>query len=939
MQRFLNGLTVGISTETKPTNQKISKTRPSTWYERDTKRTYVLGNNLRWILQKQDPLNIEGEADYPVSTQINEFGDGFPTIAPNHVFTLGRTIQQNGEARVPDEMSTGVLQPKQRVVGSTNMIDLTTSPLVTAKDAPFEGHLVFDTNNAQYALKYSPAYNNPYDTNGFFIGIWFKSDALFTNQTMFCIGSDSSGSGLIKLSIDSSNNIVAKIADGTNVYTASIPGYNFLASGYYYAAIWYDKSNTSAKKLHLFVGNQYEIFAHAETAVNTLNTVDTIYGEFIIGRNNIGTGYNNGFVGELANFQSFLFPNDPDWNSMRSFFAGIKEPTLKGYTTTQSAQNPTTHQFGTDFSFTGTGANGSEHVNYMFATDEGIYNFDFIYHRNTGYNDFDVYIDNVFYTTIRAKGSGTTNLQATFDKVHLSKGIHFMKFVAKFNSAVSGSTATNFAVTFILAAVFLNKIDDISHPKYDGGSTFLFFGSEARKRKGNWNLALGTIGKNWQTTFSQTTSPADKDYLEFDLYTKKGLYNIDTSFIGSTSAGHGIAKIYVDSDDDDANATPIITLDTHSSTVNLTSSVQVYLEGGHHTIKIKVDGKNSASSGYKLQLNSVRGELLVLSANDTGTTIYALDDDIEPATSASYTTNTNNLAHLFTNRFAFYGGWDTNAKTVKVRRFFAGGFYHTRLLVTANVAGLSASINGTTFTTSGTSSQGVKGENDTVFIPRGYQEVTLTTPSGSTSPNFIALMFKLIGKMKQSADKRNVETESSGLVPIARIAFHRDVISKSVKVGNITYDRFDNIVIDSEPVTDSSQSAGLCVVLNDINGTDKYTVNGRYRRPNDATYIDSASVFTWTTNSIYYTIQEMVNITGLVAVHGKVEIHMVKKGTATSVFGNIESYNDLNGKLYASWTLVDSIDSITKFGVCMANVNNPVIKAGSVIEIFARKKA
>lgn len=916
MQRFLNGLTVGLSTEKKPTNLSFSKTRPTTWLERDTRRQYILGNNLRWILQKQDPLNLEGEADFPVAVQVKEYGDHFPTIQPKHVIMMDSSFLENGNTKISS------------MIGSDKFVYSNAAPLIISKDAPFEGHSVFNTANGARQITSDSPTTSYFGTNGFFAGIWFRASGVYQNQTLFQIGRDGSGAS-VKLSFDTDNNLIAKITDGTNTYSVTLPGYEFLSGQWNYAAMWYDKSNTSAKKLHLFVGNPFVVHAHQSTAVNTLNSLDNSSGTFVIGKTFNGTTYSNGFRGEMSNFQSYVFSGRPDHASMRMFMSGIREPPLKGYTASLIFSNPTQRQFGSTLKLAQTGANGSEHINYMFASDEGVYNFDLLYHGSASYNDVDLYIDNAFYTTIALSQSTVNNNMVTLDGIHLSKGIHFLKLVAKENTTTSTSS-TNFAVDSQLGAIMLNKVDGDTHHTYQGASSFIFFGNEARKRSGRWELNVGSSIPRWRSVYTQATSytPQSADYLEFDVFTQAGLHQIALNITGSNFGGYGIAKLLVDDNE-------LFSIDGHTSSSSQTSledSCQVYLDGGPHKIKVRVDGKNPSSSGFRLKLNAVRSELIKEDANDTGTNVYASDSDIADVTGTSSVSTSN----VVNSRFSIYRNVGTSGK-VSVRRFFAGGFYHVRFLTPAG-NGVKVKIDGTEIVES-VYVHPVQpvGTDAAVMISRGYHDVTVeaTNPTNTT---FNAILFKLVAKIKLAGDK-TYNMQKPGLVPIGLLHIKKDTNSQAIKLGNVTKTRYDTILIDSEPVISGAQSSGLCVMINDINAANKYTMNGVFRRPNDSTYNNTSSNFVWSTTAIFYSLQEMVNVTGLVPTQGKFEIKMIDKGSSVSVFGKIKSYNDIHGKVDASWTLVDSISSIKKLGFCMSTqIGTPLIKAGSVIEVYARKR-
>ncbi len=908
------GIIVGLSTESKPTNIPYDAGRPTIFRERDTRREYILGNNLRWILKNQTPLNLAGETDLPVSTQIHEFGDGFPTIPAKSVIPMDSTFVESTNTKTKDVSSD------QKYTFNVS------NPLITSKDAPFEGHQVFDTNLGSRQLASDSPTTSYFGTDGFFAGIWFRCFGAYRDQTLFCIG-DTTGA-VVKLYFAGDNDLNGIISDGTNQYNVSIPAYRFLDGQWHYAALHYDKTDTASKSLRLTIGNSFVGQDEKSVSVSTLNTLDNSSGKVVIGKSFDGTNYAGGMWGELTNFQSYLFPNEPDVNSMKIFYAGIRESPLKGYTVATHSLFTAQYVFGNLIRILATNSDVTkDHVIFMFTCDEGNYNFDFVHHKNTTYRDFKLYIDNVFYATFESNSSTADNIQSTLDGIHLGKGHHFIKLVAQ---PKTSDNASDFPVEIRIAAIILNKTDGTTHHTFEGSSSFKFFGLESRRRNGNFGTALSSTSVDWGTLFTQSAgyNPIIGDYIEFDVYAQRGLYLMSLDFLGGAS--YGIIKTYIDAGD--ISTDEIMTVDCYNATSQIfNESAQVYLEGGHHTIRVLVSGKNASSTGHKLGFNAISAVLIALSANDRKTTIYAVDEDIDNIND-SYQINRSPTG---SSRFGFFGSFFYTNKSILVRRYFSGGDYYMTLAL-SGASSFTAKIDGTAIPLQSTRSTIInKGRRSFVSIPRGYHEITITTPSSGSVASLIFMEFDLVQPRRLTDDKPAEENESSGLIPIGRVQCNKDETTKAIKLGNVNMNRFDKIIAESDAIISGGLGGNLCIILNDKNAAANYTHQGQYMTPQSGV----RTAFNHNASAIHYILSAVIGTNTTSVIHAQCHIEQNKIIDQSKLFGTCNAATENTGESESAWKFnpTDDMSTIKKIAFC-TTVSSMKMKVGTVLEIFARKR-
>ena len=630
-------------------------------------------------------------------------------------------------------------------------------------DLPLRGFPVPTLNGTdQYFSKATDA-DLEIGTNSFLAGIWFKTTTKATGMQLLCYGDVAVTKQNWRIAINSQNRILAEIDDGTNAKSViDTDRQGRFQDGKWHIAMMFADKNTNT--MYLLVGESTtNLVLVGSVDISSVTGTLTGTGEQLtIGARKNGTAIQERWSGQISNF--FLYDmaaGSEDYNLPSVLAAGIRESAF-GSAGSLSLLLSTNRRLNSLFLLSN---NNFAHTTGVIHTDEGFYDLLELYTTNSNHAISEISIDGIIYSiTDRYSTSAAYNVKKITRGIFLSEGSHIFKFK---HNGKNASSSGFFSTTNMIELI---KRDGTNK---DGATSFNLFGDEINERTNNSNITgavqANSIFNNIFGTHS-TANASNGDFTEGDLYLKRGLWKI--TYTGVISSDFGQLDV------DFGSVKVFDQLDLYNSTVqrNRRFTRFVRLDGGKTGIKLAVNGKNSSSTDFRFELNSLRGELVSGNGMGDKVEIFGFDDDFETVNGASPFSSSIATSHRFNGRALMV---NANLTEHLYRRYFSGGVYRVKFIhpsqTNLGILDVGLDTNGATdiFNQLDQYSAAAKGNAETfttIQIARGFHDIHFKTNGKNSSSigyyNMIQLLqFQLIARNGSTEDE---DSENGNEVLLAR---------------------------------------------------------------------------------------------------------------------------------------------------------------------------
>jgi len=227
------------------------------------------------------------------------------------------------------------------------------------------------------------------------------------------------------------------------------------------------------------------------------------------------------------------------------------------------------------------------------------------------------YVDNELKETDTQSPFGWTwNEKMTLPPIHRLKVVGYEGDVEVGSDEIQVLYLNPFGFNFI---EFIKR--DGEYNESDEATSGILFGDEINQRVN----ATPTLSIDNNAIYNSVviTGTADGDYVEGDVYLKKGLYKI--TFTYEKLSDRGQADLFI------GGVKILDQFDTYNATVlrNQQTTKFAFLEGGKSAVRLANNGKNGSSSGFKIIFGSIRFELVDGKGNGDVVNIWGADSDEE----------------------------------------------------------------------------------------------------------------------------------------------------------------------------------------------------------------------------------------------------------------------------------------------------------------------
>ena len=763
--------------------------------EVDTGRVYRpskgSGSSIYHLLRESKKTS-RGYHGRPDSSFVQLFGDEIAKTTPFRIFLF----QQEYIARAEeDEISNDIT--KENIDNAEEHRD----PLRGYPVAQFNG-----VNSRAYELA-----DNYFGDDSFLAGGWYRPAGLHSNETIWIWQTSNKE---VSLKFNTNNEVVMHINDGTTTRTMTVPGLHVRDLQYHYFGIMLDRTQN---KMYLFVTNQHDELAIVEEmdVPDSLGSLDEAGGRFIIGARHNGIGFLDYFAGSFSNFQIYKWSSTVDYNVLPLIFAGIREGCAKDVTVTLNGGSNRRLNNSIDID----GSIGS-YVYALINLDEGLYDITMSRHFGPGNGRYTIFIDGINRGFVNTYSSAVYNdIEVFIDDIVLTKGTHFLKLQIRDNPAASDSLRNQHSL------IQFNKKDG---PNEGGTGHFLLLGDSFRDR--STDLVIGPAdNKPYASQLSHVPSDIVPDGTRAisPLYAKEGLY--DYGFYLSRRPDGGIVELLLD-------GKLLRSIDTYHATDTdvISTYFSTRMQQGDNKITLKVNGKNAASSGYKMTFHAIEGNI------QSGSCFS--DSKIFPYEQAELVQGTTH--HIFNPaaRFggllhvdsAIVGGQHVSGKDI-IKRWFTGGLYKANVIYATHLAGSTFSVTVddiTVFSNISNTTPGIqfnKKLERLVTIPRGYHDVSIENHSVNNQEDqsdTSLLTFTPIGRIPIAGDAPLNIIESSPLLAEYKARRHEN--TAVLDMADVTADNYEELVFDisGRSDEDSANVLEIAIEVNDINLANRYRKTG-----------------------------------------------------------------------------------------------------------------
>ena len=735
-------------------------------YELDTKRKYdIAQTNIKALtLADHGKMYDSGYEQSASSSLARLFGHDLPTTEPTKSYLL-----QENYGSLP----TGEFE---------NNIDYNTGTI-----SPILYYTTADFNGANSV--YHEDVTNLLSDDSFLIGGWFRSKSLHTNETLFMYGRKHSDF----LSVDFTNDQYLKVTmkQGSYEHTASIPSGKIRDLQWHYIAVFFDRTQDTA---YLIVTNQqYEIAFVEQIDISnfTFGFGSSSTNKLVVGASYESGSFSDYFHGEASNFQVYKWNDKIDYNVLEHMLKGCREKASQGISVT-TAMSPT-KRFGSYFELDG---DTNDFTSGLVNVDEGKYLLELTTHNDSEGGKLGIYIDNIYRGGIDTyAATAFDNASIFLDDLDLTKGYHFIKLVLEAPNTSSTDNKIKMSQIRLLKQ---------SGPSEGGSSEFQLFGDEFLNRESN--LTLGTeLYRPWQNFFGHgTTGTVDNgNEASAEIFAAKGLYKLDYYFSRRDDGGN--VEIYI-------NDTIAGTIDTFTTPGVKHDTKYVRLAQGKNKITLKVNGKNSGSSGYRFSMSA----LTLYQQDETShgvTTSIRHFEDVKIASGNGGVVYSTSLDH---SQMIYNSGFGNKWRA---KRWFAGGLYKLHLSYNERIDGaancqLLIDGNETNFSCLSGATNNNQDIEKLITIPPGYHWVDVQILSGSSSSYVNYIDFKLLSR-GTFVKKPTVEKAMDGLVKLGEYLAVKAEGVGEIPMGGIDFAHYSDFEFIAYGRVQSA-STSIAAIINDI---------------------------------------------------------------------------------------------------------------------------
>ena len=777
------GITQRQSADPRPDGVFLEQT-----FDTDTGETHIY-NGQQWIYDQQNDEHKIFFANIPRTSFIVLLGDTFASSSQSFINLLESTTSLLGG----DLVNVGTVTfSKTGFLNGTNM--------------PFRGYTtaIFNGDIGTSLLTLATESSIEVGTGDLIKGCFIQTDDFGTNY-MLQYGDLSGGEPSHGMFFNSSSRLAAWVSlDGINFDNVSAPE-RFMIHGRTWHHIMYQVKRSN-NTLNLFIdGNLVDSTVMTNVGAGNLNSSVGLQ---------VGAGLDGTVFGEYFGQMCLLheFHGTDAEDVIPLIMAGIRESTLQGV-------------FGLDIypgerlnNLFGGIPNTGDYMTTVINTSEGIYDLETAFEVALEAGQTIISIDGIDYLHNFHEQFESTFLQvASTVDIPLSGGSHILKV-----RQVDAQTARYNAITLIKREGKYNEDDECS--------SGIILGDSMRQYKSRFPDQFEKDSVSWGQEWGFNNDAA-LNYAGGDHFLKRGNYKItltaeQISFQETVNVYFGGVKVF----DEDNSWT-----DNGSS--NFSKSVYAFLEGGKTQIRYEVP-PTPANGG--VLMSSIKFEMIDGKADNNFVSIYAGDGDWEDAQGVNSMIGDSTVR--FNTRTTQTGSPALNDEFLYTR-YFSGGTYVFKLNYYIDTDGgiIDIFLDGDSSNpfVDGLNTNGSVSPNNTIsrtlIIPRGNHTVHMKVVGGTSFEiQFMAMLFTQIGVDIDQSEFNSFDGQDGKTVPLASYTSRKSDNSVELFLGDVSADKFTDIIIKGTGKTDASLALQL-----EVNGlTANYNI---FRNDNNAGVLSTAT--------------------------------------------------------------------------------------------------
>lgn len=777
------GIALRQTTDPRPDGTFLEQT-----FDTDTGKTNIW-NGKQWIYEQQNDEHKSFFASIPRTSFIVLLGDTFASSSQSFIGLLESTTNLLGGNFVNEGTVTF---SKTGFLNGTNM--------------PFRGYTtaIFDGTIGTSFLTLATESSIEVGTGDLIKGCFIQTDDFGTNY-MLQYGDISGGEPSHGMYFNSSSRLAAWVSlDGINFDNVSAPE-RFMIHGRTWHHIMYQVKRSN-NTLNLFIdGNLVDSTVMTNVGAGNLNS--SVGSQ--VGAGLDGTVFAE-YFGQMCLLHEFHGTDAEDVIPL--MMAGIRESTLQGVFGLDIYPNERLNNL-----FGGL-PNTGDYMTTVINTSEGIYDLEVAFEVALEAGQTIISIDGIDYLE-NFHEQFESVFQQTNSKVDipLSGGSHILKV-----RQVDVQTARYAAITLIKREGKYNEDDECSSGIILGDSMRQYrsrFADQFEKATVSW-------GQEWGFN-----NDAAGNYTGGDHFLKRGNYKItmtaeQISFQETVNVYFGGVKVF---DEDDSW--------TDNGSSNFSKSVYAFLEGGKTQIRYEVP-PNGGNGG--VLMSSIKFEMIDGKADNNFVSIYAGDGDWEDVQGVNSMTGDSTVR--FNTRTTQTGSPALNDEFL-YKRYFSGGTYVFKLNYYIDTDGgiIDIFLDGDSSNpfVDGLNTNGSVSPNNTIsrtlIIPRGNHTVHMKVVGGTSFEiQFQAILFTQIGVDIDQSEFNSFDGQDGKTVPLASYTSRKSDNSVELFLGDVSADKFTDIIIKGTGKTDASLALQL-----EVNGlTANYNI---FRNDNNAGVLSTAT--------------------------------------------------------------------------------------------------
>ena len=872
------GRYVGQSADTKPitlSDNDVTKTL----LERDSGREYVLSEESFWNY-KQYETNLDFEPGYEKRYRPSfhrETGDSFSESLLERGYTLdGKDTTASG------------LYPLG-IVSKYHVSEL----------YPMRGYKTYFFNGADHGA--SPITN--FDMrNGTLFGGWIRTHRSSAVQVPFSYKMGKTNAAGITIRLNTSHSLEVEINTGANRYTSPQNEVDILDNRWHYVGVLYDPATTST---YLIVATRYELEFFEKIFSNTMPNMSDANGEIVMGAeyDSVSNVYDNGFVGQIANFAFYSYP---DANLLQHVLSADRFGMSQNSSIMQyKDQNATMGgYFQLDRKTQGIPAH---YHKYHIDLDEGEYDVTLTQHRMPDGGRYNILINGIKYLSTQTQYNATP----VYDE---SVTIKHKKFPGGTNTIEIQIVDKESA-----SAGYKLRFSEIRFKKVSGKNTqcsdsFMLTPYDFERSYNNF-VIVPAFKAPFGVASEFVTNDAN-NFMESDVYAAEGGYHCTISIKNGND--RGIAEILV-------NGKSCATHDPYGKTGTELVTFFTNLKKGRNIIRVQLAGKNAAATARKLSISHFAGHIKLQAGTGNKILLSPWDADYENI-AGSAGRQTGNY------RFAAQTRIDHGEK-ISYRRYFTGGIYEITYAGNAGGGGtgkLSLDDNIIIMSSIAHSTTAEVKKRQFLSIEPGYHNVTVENIHASKSMAISDIGFTAIGT-RQEMMPATYEGNDNDMVPIGAVSLLRDKDLIEIDLGDTNYEELYMQIRGKRTNPNSTTSFGITMRINEI--ANNYKFASRTLDPN----INSTRRTTR-----YKTVElghQSISDQKYLSFAQDVKMKIVDHGIRKTIAGSAQAVTSTPGAQYPVVFSYDfaNIEKIYKIKILKSGSEK--FAKGTTVKIFGRRKS